>query len=566
MFLPVTPDEVKKLGWDALDIIIVTGDTYIDSPTFGAALIGHLLVDAGYRVGIIAQPSLDDPADIVRLGEPKLFWGVTAGSVDSMVANYTALKKFRKSDDYTPGGQNNRRPDRASLAYTNLIRRNFKSTVPIVLGGIEASLRRIAHYDFWDNSVRRSILFDSKADILLYGMAETSVLALAAALRDHAEWRGIPGLCYISKDIPPTALELPSYEEAKADNEKFLRMFRDFYSNNTPGGKTLVQRHNDRYLVQNPPSPPLSGDALDKVYESGYEYDVHPKYRKMGEVRALDTIRFSVTAHRGCYGECSFCAISMHQGAAVSSRSADSIVREVTRLSRLPGFRGVITDIGGPTANMYASYCRNHPGVQCGKRLCLYPSKCPQLETGQGGQAALLRKLRKIPGIKHIFIASGIRYDMIQGDTVHGGEYLREIVAHHISGQMKIAPEHVSNKVLTLMRKPEVKKSLADFRKSFEQTTRECGKEQFLTYYFIVGHPGSGMEEETELARYVSNELKLNPEQAQIFTPTPSTWSSVMYYTGIDPFTGGKIHVERDIKRLDERKGRITGNPIKRKR
>jgi uncharacterized radical SAM protein YgiQ len=559
MYLPTTPAEVKKLGWDTLDIIIVTGDTYIDSPTIGASLIGHVLADAGYRVGIIAQPSADNPADIARLGKPLLFWGVTGGSVDSMVANYTASKKFRKSDDYTPGGINNRRPDRASMVYTNLIRRNFKATVPIVLGGIEASLRRIAHYDFWDNSVRRSILFDSKADILLYGMAETSVLALAAALRDNSEWRGIDGICYISKELPDGALELPSYEEVKADQEKFIMMYREFYTNNSPGGRTLAQRHNDRYLVQNPPSPPLSRESLDKIYELGYEYEVHPYYRAMGTVRALDTVRFSVTAHRGCYGECSFCAISMHQGAAVSSRSPDSIIREVTRLSRLPGFHGVISDIGGPTANMYASYCRKHPGEQCGKRLCLYPSKCPQLETGHAEQIGLLRKLRKIPGIKHIFIASGIRYDMIQGDTAHGMEYLREIAAHHTSGQMKVAPEHISPKTLALMRKPEVKKSLAEFRKLFEQATRECGKEQFLTYYFIVGHPGSGADEEAELARYVSSELRLNPEQAQIFTPTPSTWSSVMYHTGIDPFTGGKIPIERDMNRLEERKARITG-------
>ena len=556
MFLPTTMEEVRKLGWEELDIILVSGDTYIDSSYNGSAVIGKWLLKHGFKVGIIAQPDINSDEDIKRLGVPKLYWAISGGCVDSMVANYTATKKKRKQDDFTPGGENNRRPDRAVIAYTNLIKRYFKNyDIPIVISGIESSLRRITHYDYWSNSLRRPIIFDAKADILSYGMGEKSMLALARALKGGREWRGIRGLCYIAKDKNESYVELPSYEECVADKFKFIDAFNSFYLNCDPiTAKGLYQKCGDRYLIQNPPSENFTSDELDEIYSMDFEREVHPYYRSMGEVRALDTIRNSVTTHRGCYGECNFCAIAIHQGRTVVSRSEDSIVKEIKEIASAPKFKGYISDVGGPTANMYQVECTKKLKLgACPDRRCLYPKKCPALKIDHSRQIELLRRLKKIDKIKKIFIASGIRYDMILDDSKCGQLYLEELVKDHVSGQMKIAPEHTEDKVLSLMGK-DGKAPLKEFKDRFYKVNEKYGLKQFLTYYLIAAHPGCDEKDMLDLKRFASAELKVNPEQVQIFTPTPSTYSTLMYYTEINPFTRKKMFVEKDNGRKQRQK------------
>jgi len=396
MFLPATSDEMKKLGWAQCDIILVGGDTYIDSPFFGLAVVGNLLSKEGYKVGIIAQPDIQNGSDIARLGEPALFWGVTAGSLDSMVANYTATKKRRKQDDLTPGEENNRRPDRATIVYANLIRRFFKNTKPIVLGGMEASMRRVAHYDYWDNSIRKSILFDAKADYLAYGMAEKTIVELASKLKNSQDPKDIRGLCYISKEPKNDYLQIPSYEEVKSDKLKFVEMFHKFYSNNDPvTARGLCQQNDARYLVQNPPNITTT-EELDKIYELNYELDVHPYYKKQGNVRALQTIQFSITSQRGCYGECNFCSIAVHQGRAVISRSEESILKETKKISKHKYFKGNISDVGGATANMYGIDCNKMLSEGgCSDKKCLYPSICENLNLDHRRQIDLLRRIHR---------------------------------------------------------------------------------------------------------------------------------------------------------------------------
>jgi len=555
MFLPTTREEMKKLSWDKLDVIIVTGDTYIDSPYIGAAVIGRVLQAAGYKVGIIAQPDTESEIDINRLGEPTLFWGVTAGSVDSMVANYTALKKRRRKDDFTPGGKNTRRPDRASIVYSNLIRKYFKNTKPIVLGGIEASLRRIAHYDYWDDKIRRAILFDAKADILVYGMGEKSVLKLAHNLQTGKDWKDIRGLCYISPHPKEEYTILPSYQEVKGDKKKFISMFHTFYLNNDSlTAKGLCQQQDSRYLIQNPPAYPLTRKELDRVYDLPYEREVHPYYKKEGEVKALETIKFSITTHRGCYGECNFCSITAHQGKVIQGRSEKSILREAKLLTRLKDFKGYILDVGGPTANMYGIECQKKlKSGSCPDKRCLYPQICPSLRINHKRQMEILDKVRRIEEVKKVFVASGIRYDMVLSDQKYGEKYLRELIKYHISGQLKIAPEHTENNVLQKMGKPD-RGYLKRFRDKFLQINKEQKKKQFLTYYLIAAHPGCREGDMYRLKEYTSKELKLNPEQVQIFTPTPLTYSTLMYYTGRDPFTGKAIYVEKDLKKKGRQK------------
>ena len=562
VFLPTTMDEVRQRGWESLDIILVSGDSYIDTPFNGAAVIGRVLEHAGYHVGIIAQPEITSSADITRLGEPRLFWGVTGGSVDSMVANYTANRFPRRSDDYTPGGQNDRRPDRAVITYTNLIRRFHKNTVPIVLGGIEASLRRVVHYDFWSNSLRRSILFDAKADYILYGMAENSTLALAAALNAGEDPRSIRGLCYISRDRPANYIELPSFEEVSADKLAFIRMFHAFYENNDPiTAHGLVQAHGDRLLIQNPPAPHAMQAELDAVYALPFQRAQHPYYEKYGPVKALETIGFSISTHRGCYGECNFCAIAVHEGRTVRWRSQESILREATSLTHLANFNGYISDVGGPTANMYGFECRKKikSGV-CDDKRCIYPQICPALKPDHLPQVELLRKIRQIPGVKKAFVASGIRYDMIAADEAHGDDYMDELVEHHVSGQLKVAPEHTDSRVLELMGKPD-QQSLLQFKQKFDELSARTGKKQFLTYYMIAAHPGCGEMEMQRLKRFAHSELQIHPEQVQIFTPTPSTYSTLMYYTGLDPFTLEEVFVERDQAKRDRQKQIVVEKP-----
>ncbi|WP_304159360.1 YgiQ family radical SAM protein [Fusobacterium ulcerans] len=556
MFLPTTMEEVKKLGWDSLDIILISGDTYIDSSYNGSALIGKWLYKHGFKVGIISQPDINSDKDITRLGEPNLYWAVSAGCVDSMVANYTATKKKRKSDDFTPGGENTRRPDRASIMYTNLIKRFFKNgNAPVVLGGIEASLRRITHYDYWSNNLRRPLIFDAKADILSYGMGEKSMLALAQALKGGREWRNIRGLSYIAKEKKDSYLELPSFEECVKDKKVFAKAFDIFYHNCDPiTAKGLCQPCGDRYLIQNPPSENFTSEELDDIYSMDFERDVHPYYKAMGTVRALDTIKYSVTTHRGCYGECNFCAIAIHQGRTVISRSQDSIVEEVKEIASASKFKGYIADVGGPTANMYDVECSKKLKLgACQDKRCLYPHKCPALKIDHNSQIELLDKLKNIDKIKKIFIASGIRYDMILDDKRNGQIYLEEIIKDHVSGQMKIAPEHTEDKVLALMGK-QGKAPLKEFKEKFYKINSKLGKKQFLTYYLIAAHPGCDEKDMLDLRRFASSELRINPEQVQVFTPTPSTYSTLMYYTEMDPFTNKKLFVEKDNGKKQKQK------------
>ena len=564
MFLPTTKQEIDALGWDRPDIVLVTGDSYIDSPFVGIAVIGKMLMKEGFRVGVIAQPDLKTASDITRLCEPRLFWGITGGCIDSMIANYTSLKKKRKSDDYTPGGQNTKRPDRAGIVYTNLIRQHFKNTAPIVLGGLEASLRRVAHYDYWDDRIRGSILFDAKADCLLYGMAEKAAVELAKTLDTGGDPRQIRGLCYIAGEADITSvrenyLELPPLDIVEKDKQAFTDMFHAFYRNNDPiTAKGLFQKHGARYLVQNPPQPSMTQAELDAVFAVGFERAQAPYYERQGKVKALETIKFSILSHRGCYGECNFCAIAVHEGRTVQWRSEESIIAEAREMTKYPDFTGFIRDIGGPTANMYGFECgRKLERGACVPKRCLYPEVCPTLKPDHSKQISLLKKLRKIDGIKKVFVASGVRYDLIERDRLHGEDYLKEVVSHHVSGQMKVAPEHSEPAVLKAMGKPGTA-SLLRFKADFDRISKAAGKEQFLTYYLIAAHPGCTAADMGKLQKFTAKNLKITPEQVQIFLPAPSTYSSLMYYTGIDPFTGKSIFVEKELPKKEFQKQIIT--------
>ncbi|MCD6576435.1 MAG: YgiQ family radical SAM protein [Anaerolineaceae bacterium] len=561
-YLPTTLEEVQQRGWDGLDVVLVSGDSYIDSPYIGAAVIGRVLEEAGYRVGIIAQPDITSPEDITRLGAPRLLWGVTGGSVDSMVANTTASRKKRRRDDYTPGGINNRRPNRAVIVYTNLIRHYFKHTAPIVLGGIEASLRRVAHYDFWDDAIRRSILFDAKADYLLYGMAERSVVQVAGLLKRGEDVTHVRGVCYIAKEPPEDYLKLPSYEQVSGDKNAFMDMFHTFYKNNEPlNARGLAQEHGDRYLVQNRPAEYLSQEEMDAVYALPYQRAQHPYYEAQGKVRALETIRFSINAQRGCYGECNFCSIAVHEGRTVRWRSEESILAEAEAIAKLPDFKGYILDVGGPTANMYGFECPiKLKNGACQDKRCIYPSVCGALKPTHQKQIALLKRLRKIPGVKKVFVASGIRYDLVLEDKRYGDAYLKEITRHHVSGQLKVAPEHSEDAVLRAMGKPGHAQLLA-FKEKFDRFSKDAGKEQYLTYYLIAAHPGCKDEDMRRLKRFASRELHISPEQVQLFTPLPSTYSALTYWTGMDPFTREPIFVEKDAGRRERQKRIVTRKP-----
>jgi len=545
-FLPVTPEEVRARGWTALDVILVTGDSYLDSPHVGVAVIGKWLLAAGYRVGVIPQPAVTTGADIMRLGEPELFWGVTGGGVDSLIANRTASGKRRRTDDFTAGGINNRRPDRAVIVYANLIRRHFPGTKPIVLGGIEASLRRLAHYDFWSDQVRRSILMDAKADIIVYGMGERAVRELAAAFRSGGDIADIRGICYAAAEKKPGFLELPSWEETASDPAALEKMFLTFYGHqDSRTARGLCQRQDNRWLIHNPPAAPLTEEEMDGVYGLEFARDVHPCHKAAGAVRALETIRFSIPTHRGCYGECHFCAIAVHEGRTVSSRSEESILQEAVRIAAMPGFRGYILDVGGPTANMYGFECRRKLARgACPDRRCLYPAVCENLRPDHRRQISLLGKIRALPGVKQAVVASGIRYDLLLADKKYGPQYLGEIVRHHISGRLRIAPEHCVPKVLRLMGKPGVA-PLLTFRDLFYKFSRGAGKRQFLSPYFIAAHPGCTAADMKSLQLFATRELSLPPDQVQIFTPAPATISTLMYATERDPFTSRRIFVEK---------------------
>jgi uncharacterized radical SAM protein YgiQ len=546
-FLPVSKEDMTALGWDYVDVILVTGDAYVDHPSYGAAVIGRRLEAAGFRVGVIAQPDWRSTDDFKQLGKPRLFFGVTSGNLDSMVANYTANKRRRSADDYSPGGRAGLRPDRATTVYANRIREAFKDAC-IVLGGIEASLRRFAHYDWWENSVRRSILLDSRADLLVFGMGEQQVVEIARRLQSGEDLANIRGTALITRevDLAHKVIEIPSYEEVSQDKEKFNRAFSMLSEQQDPvRGSVILQRHDTRFVVQFPPALPLPPGRLDEVYEMPFERAWHPRYMEAGGVPGFETVRFSITSHRGCCGACAFCSLGMHQGRIIQSRSPTSILREAKLLSERADFKGTITDVGGPTANLFMAHCSRwaRQGA-CRRKECLMPHKCENLVLGYRESMRLFRSILDLPGVKHLFIESGLRYDLLLKDGDEAA-FLDQLCAYHVSGQLKVAPEHVRAGVLNLMNKPGIA-HYEEFVRKFKETNRRLKKSQYLVNYFISAHPGSSLEDALELSLYLMRRA-ISPEQVQDFTPLPLTASGCMFYTGRDPFTGQEVYVARGV-------------------
>ena len=547
-FLPITREEMKGRGWDQVDFVYVSGDAYVDHPSFGHAIITRLLESRGYRVGIIAQPDWRKPESVQVFGEPRLGFLVSAGNMDSMVNHYSVSKKRRKTDAYTPGGEMGKRPDYACVVYGNLIRQTYKKT-PIILGGIEASLRRMAHYDYWSDKLKRSVLLDSGADVISYGMGEHSIVELAEALD-----AGIPveDITYIagtvvkakSLDSIYDAEILPSFEDLKADKMNYARSFYTQYLNTDAfNGKRLVEPYSEHlYVVQNPPAAPLTQMEMDDVYSLPYQRTYHPSYEAKGGVPAIKEIKFSLISNRGCFGGCSFCALTFHQGRIVQVRSHESLIEEAKEITKDKDFKGYIHDVGGPTANFRHPSCKKQMehGV-CKTRQCLFPSPCKNLDADHRDYVSLLRKLRDIPKVKKVFIRSGIRFDYLLADKKQ--EFLRELCEYHVSGQLKVAPEHVAGPVLSLMGKPE-HKVYEEFTRQFYKMNERIGKEQYLVPYLMSSHPGSTLKEAVELAEYC-RDLGYMPEQVQDFYPTPSTLSTCMYYTGVDPRTMQKVYVPK---------------------
>ena len=560
--MPVSRKDMEDRGWDELDFLFISGDSYVDHPSFGHAIITRLLESEGYRVGIIAQPDWKSNKDFLALGKPRLGVLISSGVIDSMVNHYTASKKTRSEDLYTPGGKPHRRPDRAVIVYTNKARELFKD-VPVIIGGIEASLRRFAHYDYWDDRVRRSILVDCKADLLVYGMGEKPILEIAEGLSNGIRidrMRNIKGTAYLAgaSDLPEGIREylegglsdnekkyklLPSYEESVKSREAYARGFMIQYREQDPyTGGTLIQAHGDRYLVQNPPLLPLTEKEMDRIYSLPYERTYHPSYEMEGGVPAITEVEFSITSHRGCYGGCSFCALNFHQGRIIQKRSQPSIINEARKLTWIPGFKGYIHDVGGPTANFRHKACKKQEtkGV-CKERQCLHPEPCKNLIVDHREYLSLLKKLREIPQVKKVFIRSGIRYDYLMLDK--NDDFFIELCEHHVSGQLKVAPEHVADRVLEKMGKPQ--RHVYDrFVKKFYEINKKIGKEQYLVPYLISSHPGSDLNAAVELAEYL-RDIGYTPQQVQDFYPTPGTLSTCMFYTGMDPRTMKKVYVPK---------------------
>jgi uncharacterized radical SAM protein YgiQ len=566
-FLPVNKTDLKKRGITQLDIILVTGDAYIDHPSFGSVLIARYLEVHGFSVGIIAQPDWKKDDDFLKLGKPRLFFGVAAGNLDSMVANYTADKKIRRTDMYTSGNVGGKRPDRATIVYTSKLKSLFPGT-PVVLGGVEASLRRFAQYDYWDDKVRRSLIFDAKADYLTYGMSEKGILAIARNLRMNSRFLdgkisrinsadlnygtetsvsgSIPNSAIIVKEISQfkDALMLPSYEEVATDKNKYAEAFKLYY---TEGRKkhprVMIQPCQGRYLVVFPPEN-LTEKEFEGLFELPFVRAPHPSYHK--PIPAWDFVKFSTVSHRGCFGGCSFCAISQHQGKYITSRSLASLKKEIKDIIvRQPDFKGQLFDVGGPTSNMYGMKCKQEEG--CTRASCIYPLVCPHLDASLKPALKLLKEVREIPGVKNLFIGSGVRYDLALLDD----DYMEELAKYHVGGQLSVAPEHICEEVLLLMGKPKTAKFL-EFKEKFEKLSAKHGKQQFVVPYFISSHPGSTLEHALELALFLKkNRIKV--EQVQNFTPTPMTVSTCMYYTGLDPFTGQPVHVPRGEERSFQR-------------
>ena len=538
-FIPTTGEEARKRGWPELDIIFVSGDAYIDHPAFGVPLLARWLEHHGFRVGIIAQPDWRSKEPFMVLGRPRLFFAVSAGAMDSMVAHYTPARKLRHDDAYTPGNRHGARPNRATMIYTSRLKEAYKD-VPVVIGGIEASLRRFAHYDFWENKVRRSILLDAKADLLIYGMAERAILEVAQRTRDGEPLREIHdvrGSAYIGSDsVHEAHITLPSYEESVSSKEKFAEAFRLAYLQQNPwSARTVVQQHGNRLLICNPPALPLSEAEMDAVYALPFEKSPHPLY--LETIPAWEQIKTSITSHRGCFGGCAFCAITMHQGKTIQSRSKSSVLAEITSLARKSWFRGTVSDIGGPTANMYGLRCGNTDAMEkCQRESCLFPHICKNLHTGDAAATALLQAARSIPGVRHTAVSSGVRYDLLEKQQ----GYFRELIGHQVSGLLKIAPEHLVDQVTDIMRKPG-KKSFEVFCARFHEESQRAGKRQHIVPYLISGHPGCTLNDMLELA-LILKRMNIQVEQVQDFTPTPGTIATCMFHSGIDPMSGKRVY------------------------
>ena len=548
-FLPVTKKEMQQRGWDQVDFVYLTGDAYVDHPSFGAAIISRLLESRGYRVGIIPQPDWRKKESVQVFGAPRLGFLVSAGNMDSMVNHYTVSRKHRQKDSYSPGGEMGLRPDMPTVVYSNLIRQTYKHT-PIILGGIEASLRRLAHYDYWENKVRRSVLLDSGADLISYGMGEHSIIQIAEALQSGLpidEITFVPGTVYKCKDLSRAydPVILPSYETVSSDKKAYAESFAEQYRNTDPfTARVMAENYGNRgYVIQNPPALPLSQQEMDDVYDLPYRNAWHPMYDARGGIPALEEIKFSLTSNRGCFGGCNFCALTFHQGRILQTRSHDSILREAEKMTKDPDFKGYIHDVGGPTADFRQPSCQKQltKGV-CQNRQCLFPKPCGTLTVDHTDYVSLLRKLRKLSGVKKVFIRSGVRFDYVVADK--SPVFLQELVKHHVSGQLRVAPEHVSNQVLHYMGKPshEVYQQFLD---QYEKANAATGRKQYAVPYFMSSHPGCTIKEAVKLAEYV-RDLGFTPEQVQDFYPTPSTLSTCMYYTGIHPLTKEKVYIPRD--------------------
>ena len=545
-FLVTERADMEARGWAELDFVLISGDAYVDHPSFAPAVIGRYLESKGYRVGIIAQPDWNDVNAFKKLGKPRLASLVTAGNLDSMLNKFTAAKKIRREDDYSPGGEAGHRPDRATLVYSNRMKEAFRD-VPLIIGGIEASLRRFGHYDYWSDTVRRSILVDSKADVLIYGMGELQIIELAEALDQNRFEESLPnirGICYMSKDIPSIdCVECPSFEEIKADKMAFADAFRIQYDEQDPFyGRPIVQKHGDRYVVQNVPALPLTQEQMDSAYDLPYTRKWHPSYDDKGGVPALSEVQFSLVSQRGCFGSCSFCAITNHQGRIIQNRSHQSLIDEAKLMINMDGFKGYIHDVGGPTANFRHLACDKQAVFgACKGRTCAAPEPCENLNTNHDDYIALLRKLRKLKGVKKVFVRSGLRYDYVLADN--NKAFVKELCQYHVSGQLKVAPEHVSKRVTTMMGKAG-KEEFLTFKKWFEEANRELGKKQYLVPYFMSSHPGCTLEDAIELAEFLRDQ-HMYPEQVQDFIPTPGSLSTCMYYTGINPLDGKPVYVAK---------------------
>ncbi len=543
-FLPVCQEDMKKRGWDKADFVLVTGDAYVDHPSFGTAIISRVLEAAGFRVCILSQPNWKSSRDFMRFGRPRLAFLINSGNVDSMVAHYTAAKRKRSGDAFTPGGKAGRRPDRAVTVYSRKCKELFPET-PVIIGGLEASLRRFAHYDYWADRVMPSILADSGADLLVFGMGENQTLEIARRLgggEPVSALTDIKGTCYMT-DAAGQGIPLPSFEQTAADKAAYAAACREEYNQqDAVYGKRLLQPHGARALVQNPPMPPLTTKELDWVYSLPYTRRYHPSYDKEGGVPAIEEVKFSITHNRGCFGACNFCSIAFHQGRAVTVRSEESVLEEARQLAAEPDFKGYIHDVGGPTANFRAPSCEKQKkyGLCKGKK-CLAPVPCRQLQVSHTEYLLLLRKLRTIQGVKRVFIRSGIRYDYLMEDR--DDAFFKELVAYHVSGQLKVAPEHCSAAVLDKMGKPHIESYLR-FAKKFRRVTGEIGKEQYLVPYLMSSHPGSTLKDAVNLALFLKRE-GIRPQQVQDFYPTPGTISTCMFYTGLDPYTGRPVFVPR---------------------